>query len=198
MSIKERLDRLEQLEEWAAEVEKQKRAPKRSFRDKLLGRKSLKKEFKLPRKITTGRKRKVKQNYALVFYIRTNGYIEIDYAPIVNDLVYSKYSGLYHAATADYIMRYKKFPVLIIPEWSVAPIKEGDVVANEQFPFSPVDHANIVKALGTQASQQKVLIDIERKAQLKDKKPIAGKTLLYIIIGVIVVLYLLNSFFNKG
>jgi len=153
----------------------------------------------LPVKLTKGAKKKIKQNYALVIYIRNNGYLDFNYAPIVNDLVFIKQSGLYHSATADYMLQHiskgKSYPVLIQPEWALTPVKKGDQVDYEQISFSSKFHSEETIAQGTQAAKQKILIEIVKQSQIVGglKGKIPGKALLWIIIGVIVVLYLLNS-----
>jgi len=181
-------DRLDDIEEALGEVSKTKKAPKRKT-----------KIFKLPRTLTTGAKKKIKQNYALVFYVRNNGYVDINYAPILNDLVFIKQSGLYHSATADYMMQYisrgKSYPVLIQPEWALTPVKKGEEVTDQQTPFSSKFHAEKTIKEGDQASKQKILIEIVKQSQIigDQKKKLPGKFLIIGIVAVIVVLYLLNS-----
>lgn len=180
--ISERLSRNEELME---EILRNSKAPKRSVMDKIIGKKKLTKEFSFPKRIVRGHKKKVKQNYALVVYIRENGYLDFKYAPIVNDMIFIKETGLYHIATADYMLNYvskgKTYPTLIQTEWSAEP-------------FSKKDHSRDTTSLGARATAQKQLIQIAKDSELKGgKSKIAGKTLLFIIIAIIVVLYLLNT-----
>lgn len=194
-------ERLENIEEYFEDIAKQKKAPKRTFFDKVTGKKKTK-QFKLPTKITKGSKKKIKKNYALVIYIRNNGYLEFNYAPIVNDLIYMKQSGLYHSATADYMLQHmsrgKSYPVLIQPEWALTPIKKGDTVTYQQSPFSAKYHAEDTITKGDQAAKQKILIEIVKQSQITGQKgKIPGKTMLWIIVAIIIVLYLLNSFLGS-
>lgn len=199
-TLRESLEKFNKLSE---ELKKQQEAPKRSFRDKLTGKKSIEKEYKLPSKVTSGVKRKLKKNYAIVIYIRNNGFVHFNYAPIEDDLIYIKESQLYHAATADYILKTthkgKIFPLLIQPEWALTPITQGETVNKQQVPFSPKDHADITKKAGDIASKQKILIDIVKQSQIQTKKnPLAGKSWLWIIVGAVVILYLLNTLLTGG
>lgn len=185
-SIKERLNKLDALNEAINEFEKKENAPKRSMWDKITGKKKVGKEFKLPAKIRRGvkSKKKVKQNYAILIYVRTNGYADIDYAPIEDDMIYSKQSGLYHLATTDYIMRYKKFPLIIVPEWSLEP-------------FSP--KKSLVETIeeGKLSLPQKAIINMVKLAQLGPKKSAISPSMIWIVLGVIVAIYLLSKVFVK-
>lgn len=176
-SMKERIDNIEdhlQIKPIEAEP------PRRTFKDRVTGRKSLKKEFALPKKIKAGHKRKLKQNYAVVVYIRTNGWIDIQFEPIVNDLIYIRQTGLYYAATAEYVMRYKQYPMVIQPEWAVTP-------------FSPKDHEKATNEEGKSALAQKVYIQIMKMAAMGGPKKFGGKTILWIIVGGVALLYLLSQ-----
>jgi len=185
VSIKERLDRLEEMERLIKEKQKKESIPKRNLGDRLFGKKRLGKTWKLPKKITAGGKKKEKQNYAIVFYIRTNGYLDIYYAPIVNDMIYIKETGIYHAATAEYILRHSKYPVLIQPEDSLEP-------------FSLKKHSKEIIEEGKISFPQKVIINAMKTAQLGTPNKMMGKTWLWILIGAIVILYLLSQVIGGG
>lgn len=153
--------------------------PKRTALDVFTGKKRIDKEFKLPFRLKIGEKQKLKKNYALVLWIKNNGYTDLDFAPIEDDFVYNKSSGTWHQATADYTLWYKKYPLLIIPEYS-------------NIPYKPKDHAKMIEDQGLSSRAQKVLMEIQKKADMAGKKKFGGN-MLWIIIGGIILLYLIGS-----
>jgi len=179
--LKEMEEKLEQYEKYFEGEE----TPKQSGWDKFLGKKSMKKEFKLPRKVTTGKRRKLKQNYAIVLYIFSNGYADFFFEPIIDDKIYIRQTDKYHAATSEYVIRHKEFPMIIQPEWSLVP-------------FSPREHSIETTEKGEVSFPQRFLIRVMKEAQLGKPKGFGGKTLLWIIIGAIVVLYLITQVITGG
>lgn len=184
-SIRDRLNKLDELNKIISDHERLEGAPKRGVWDRITGKKSTSKQFKLPGKVRRGvkSKKKVKQNYAILIYVRTNGYSDIDYAPIENDMIYVKQSGLYHLATADYVLRYKKFPLIIIPEWTLEP-------------FSPKSHLKTTIEEGKLALPQKAIINMVKLAQLGPKKPMLSGNMLWIVFGVVIALYFISKMFG--
>lgn len=143
-------------------------------------------EFKLPRKFLP--KGKLKTNHAIVIYIRTNSNVEISKVPIENDLVYIKQTQLYHQASADYILRYKQYPLLIIPEYSLEPLKVE--------PFKPKEHYSQVAVEGKVSYTQRVLIQMLRLSMMPKKTSLGNKNLIWIIVGLVVAVYLVASMFG--
>lgn len=158
--------------------------PKRSFTDKLTGKNKPSKEFKLGAKITTGWKTKLKKNYVLVFRIRSNGTLVINFAPINNDMIYIQDAGTYHISNIKYMLRYKNYPAMILPEWSLKP-------------FSPAEHFKETEEKEELALPQKVIINAMKMAQLKPSGAMAGKTILWVLIAGVVVLYLISQIIGK-
>ena len=78
------------------------------------------KKFKLPFLTTflTGGKLR-KQNYVITCFIRTNGAIQFKLIKI-EDQVITVGENIYSATSAD-VLRYKKYPFMIIPEWDMQP-----------------------------------------------------------------------------
>jgi len=165
--------------------------PKRSFADKLTGKNKPKKEFKLGRRITAGWKTKLKKNYVLVFRIRTNGTMIIHFAPINNDMIYIQDAGTYHISNIKYLLRYKNYPAMILPEWSLKPYVPPKA-------FSPREHFKETEDKEELALPQKVIINAMKMAQLKAPSGImTGKTILWILVVGGFVLYLLSKIIGK-
>jgi len=141
-------------------------------------RKKKEKEFKIPKEKKL--KRLLKKNYAMVFFLRNNRSLDINMVPIENDMIYMKESNTYHAANAEYILKYKKYPVMIVPEWSL-------------LPFSSKEHSELSDTAGLGAKAQKVIINATKLAQLKEHKGMGGKTILWIIIGGAILLYFISK-----
>ena len=158
--------------------------PKRSFSDKLIGKNKPKKEFKLGAKIKAGWKSKLKKNYVLVFRVRTNGEVIIHFAPINNEMVYIQDVGTYHLANTEFILRYKNFPAMILPEWSLKPL-------------SLSEHFKKTVEEGAVALPEKVIINAMKMAQLKPASSIPGKTILWILVAGVAVLYLISQMLGK-
>ena len=78
-----------------------------------------KKKFDLPWSIRL-QKGKIKKGYAVVQIIKTTGKIDFKMLPIEDNIV-KLGEGLYHEATPEHICYYKKYPMLIVPEWNVKP-----------------------------------------------------------------------------
>lgn len=185
---------IEDLHERLDYVEGKKNAPKRSFADKVKGTKKIEKEFELPKKIKQLKKKRIKENYALVVYLRTNKSMDIFYAPITDEGVYIKETGIYHMADAGYIHRYQDYPVLIIPEWNICPISE------KPKPFSPEKDMKESYESGSWATPQKFIINRMALAQagLLKKAKMGNKALLLLVIAGIVGIYLLTKAMGGG
>ena len=201
--------KLNSVEDKLDKIDKYINEHKRTFWDKIKGTKKKEKTFKLPNKIRMGAKRKIKQNYVFVLFIRTNGSIDIEWAPITNDLVYVRRTGIYYAASAEFIMRYKNFPAMILPEWNLLPIKvakEQNIVdskknsGNEDVekPFSPQENYQEASDTGALSHPERVVLQAAKMAEMKPPKAMGGKTLLWVILGAIVILYLISQMFGGG
>ena len=173
------MDRIGAIEDKLNIQKKSQAPPKRSAFDVVTGKKRIDKEFKIPLLMRIGEKQKLKKNYALVMWIKNNGYTSLDFAPIEDDFVYNKHSRTWHQATADYTLWYKKYPLLIIPEYS-------------NIPYKPKDHAKMIEDKGLSSRAQKVLMEIQKKAESAGKKKFGGN-ILWLIIAGIVLLYFIGS-----
>lgn len=143
------------------------------------------KKFNLPLGIKIGSKGRIKKNYILVFLIRTNGQLLIKFLPIENDMIYLNGNDTYHIATTDYIGYYKNFPAIILPEWSLRPLQREKMMEE-------------TTANGELALPQKVIINAMKLAQVKPKSAIAGGKMIWLIVGIIVVVYLIYQMITGG
>lgn len=138
------------------------------------------KKFKLPLGTAIGGKSKVKKGYALVVLLRTNGSTLMKFFPIRDDLVYISEIDTYHISSTDFIGYYKKYPLIIVPEWDLQPLRRHklfkEAVANERL-----------------AKPQRAIIQAIHASQLKPKSALAGTGLLWLIIGGIAVLYIIYA-----
>jgi len=91
-----------------------------------LNEKENKKKFKLPWTIRSQEGKTGKKNIILVLFIRSNGSTIFKLVPIVDDTI--KIGEYFYEASANYILKYNKFPLLIIKEWDMQPLKLKDEV----------------------------------------------------------------------
>lgn len=160
MSLTEKVDLLAKaakVEEWANKSKKKQ------------------KKFKFLPKLGKG---KLKKNWAIIIFMRTNGYLDLMKLPIDDGFVYIKKVDMRYAVTADSVMRWNNLPVIIIQEWSLEPISPSMLqrkTFNDKMTSFP----------------QKILIDALKKGQVTAKK-MSGNILLWILGGA-VVLFLIAS-----
>ncbi len=135
-----------------------------------------KKKFKLPLGVRM-QKGKIKKNYCIVQIIRTNGSIEFKMVLIEDNTI--KVGDVYHEATAKYVLRYRNYPLIILPEWNITPISSPEEEA-----FSPEKNlAEAVKEGKLSAAEKFILHAI--KMDLVREKPKMDMTKVLIILGVI-------------
>jgi hypothetical protein len=125
-------------------------------------------------------KGKVRRGYCLVILIKTNLQMDIKYYPIKEDILELPKQKTYHLASAEYIMYYKKYPVIILPEWNL-------------LPFNPKENYREAYNEGSVAYAQKVVIDAIVRGQLKGKKGFDAKILIFIILGAVAGLFILSQ-----
>lgn len=190
------INRIDGVDEKLNKIEKYFNAPQRTWLDKLTWKNKVGKEYKLPKKIRAISKKKIKQNYVLLFYVRTNGNLEIEFAPINNDLVYVRQTGLYHAANAKYVMRYEKYPVMIVLEWSLLPLNSEEEHKAASKPLDLEEHYKKTEREGAISFPEKVVIAATKAAQMGTPMRFEGKTWIWIGLVVIVILYLLSTMLN--
>lgn len=90
--------------------------------DKLIEAKEIKEvKPKWSEKLSLG---KMKKGWVQVLYIRNNGSVTFLKAPTKDGAI--MIDGFPRIATIDYTLRYGKFPLLIVPEWSIKPFSPAD------------------------------------------------------------------------
>jgi len=127
--------------------------------------KDSKKRFHLPLGIRM-QQGKIKKNFAIVQLIKTNGAIEFKMLPIMDNTV--KVGETYHEATAKHVLRYKKYPFIILPEWNITPISNDDSEPAIK-PFSPEDNYREAIDKGKLSAAEKFIIHAIKMDQVKPK-----------------------------
>lgn len=132
------------------------------------------------------KKAKLRQNYVLVIYIMDNFTINMDYVKIKNETIFLSKTNTYHLVTSKYVMNYKGIPTIIQPTWSLEPL-------------CPSDHYTDTVNNNNGSNPQKALLTLLENANLKVKGgKTSGKVMLWIIIGVVVLLYLIAQLLGKA
>ena len=135
-------------------------------------------DFKLPLGIRFFSKSKIKKkNYCVVMVIKTNSRMDIKLLPIEDDTI--SYNEQIYSATANFIMHYKKFPVIILPEWN-------------SLPFSPADNYDEAKKAKTLTAGQKLIMTKMKLEAIKPKMNMNLKTIV-MILGVLGIGYWILS-----
>ena len=145
--------------------------------EKKLNEQQVKKKFKLPLSIRMSPGKFKKQNYAIVVLVRMNGAIDFKMAKIEDNTI--KVGDTFHDASADYIMRYKKYPVIILPEWNIKP-------------FSPRKNLEEAVTDGSLSSTEKFILARMKLDALKGKMQLNFKIILILLAVGAGALYLLN------
>jgi len=149
--------------------------------------KESKKKFNLPLGIRM-QQGKIRKNWAVVQILRTNGAVEFKMAPIVDSTI--KIGEIYYEATAKHILRYKKYPMIILPEWNITPI------SNEQTkiePFDPEQNYKEAIDLGKLSSAEKFILNAIKMDAVKPKMNFNMTTILIVVAVIGGGLLLLNQ-----
>ena len=145
----------------------------------LLEKEKEEKKFRLPFWKRTKGVIQSKMGYLLVFYIKNNLKIVPKFVKAEDNVI--KIKGLYHEASADHIMYYKRFPTIIVPEWNMKPI-------------SPRENFQEAKDKGQLSFVEKVIISKMERDLLSKKKLNLGAVLL--VLGLIGGLLLALNYFK--
>lgn len=144
------------------------------------------KKFKSPVGFFGRQKLKNKsKDYCIVQILRTNGNVEFKVMRI-EDNVIKLDNESFHEASADYIMRYKRYPLIILPEWNIKPL------SNKVEPFKASDNFNEATKEGTLTSTEKFILNRIHADLIKPKSSI---NIWVVLIGLAVVggvVWLLN------
>lgn len=116
------------------------------------------KKFRFPFGTKVG-KSQAKKNYVTVMKINENGAVAFTKKPIEQQTIME--DGVPRLATPDYVLRFKKNPMIILPSWSVKP-------------FSPVEQFEKSMIDGSNTKGYKILLDRMNKEQVSSKKQMGG------------------------
>lgn len=133
------------------------------------------KKFRMPLNIRLFAKGRTKKDYVIVQYLKTNGNVQFKLVPVKDNT--TEINEIYHEVTAGDILRYKGYPLIIQPEWSITP-------------FSPRTSMKETVEEGKLSSAEKYIIN-RLKMDLVKKTKFNAKAIglvLLIIIGAAIAL----------
>jgi len=140
--------------------------------------KGRKKKFKVPLSIKL-QKGKFKKGYAAVCLIKTNGAVEVKMVKIEDETI--KIGENIYDASANNILRYKKYPLLIISEWNMKP-------------FSPAENVEKASAEGTLTAAQKLILTKMKMEAVKPKMQLNFKLIVGLLVLGAAILFALDYF----
>lgn len=115
----------------------------------------------------------IKKGFVLVLLLKSNNNIVVRKLQVINGNIYLKENETFHLAETDYIGIYKKWPVVILPEWSNEPLSKEMLIRKID------ENKSSIKP------QQQIihLMEDAKAAELtKAKKSIRG--LVWIVLGI--------------
>lgn len=137
------------------------------------------KKFRLPLRIKLLTQR-LRKNYVIVMIIKTNGAVKIKMLKIEDDTI--KIGDNFYDASASSILRYGKYPLLLVPEWNMKPISpETNKIGIE--PWTPKEDFEKAEKNGTLTAAQKLILTKMKMEAFKPTTKISGKM---IVIGLVV------------
>jgi len=144
-----------------------------------------KKKFRMPMGIKM-QKGKIRKNYAIVLIIKTNGSVFFKMVQIEDNTI--KIGETYHEATAKYVLRYRRFPMIILPEWNITPLSEPE---NEV--FSPEKNLKEAMDKGKLSSAEKFILHAIKMDLVKVKPKMNIIMIVVIIAAIGGLLWFLNN-----
>lgn len=142
------------------------------------GKRKKMKPFRLPFLVRFQQKKIIKKNKILIFFLKTNKQLDIKIAKIENGMLFL--NGNYHAIAPDNIYLYKKFPCIILPEWSLDPFS----------PFGTKDYHDAVENKRIIHPQNIILRAIEAKEASMSQKKVGGKAVIIMLVVGVIAAYL--------
>lgn len=135
------------------------------------------KKFRIP-KLS---KSKLKKGFVIVQVLKNNNYVDFKKLKVIDGNVYLRENETYHLADSDYIGMYKKFPLIILPEWSIEPLTKEVLLRKVD------ENRSTVKP-------QKQIIHLMEDARLAEQsKPKRGMKGILIIGALLIGLYFLGQ-----
>jgi len=145
-----------------------------------------KKKFHLPLGILMQQGKIKKKNYAIVLIIRTNGAVEIKMIQIIDNAI--KFNDVYYEATAKHVLRYKKYPMLILPEWNISPLSDEKIV-----PFDSEQNYKEAEDKGKLSSAERFILHKLKMDEVKQKSSMNISTIIWILVGIGGLLFVLSQ-----
>jgi hypothetical protein len=143
------------------------------------------KKLRLPFRAKAG-KRKQKRNYVGILKINENGVITPTKQQIIEQTV--MVDGIPRLATTDFVLRWnvfrpfslqKQFPLMLLPSWSVKPLKPSDLEDGK--PFNPEEHYKESMEDGSNIKGYKLLMNRMKTETVEAKKGLGGGWLKWVI-----------------
>jgi hypothetical protein len=138
---------------------------------------NLKKKFKMPLGVRLGKRKSKKKNYVIVQSIKTNGAVDFKVQKIEDDTI--KIGETFHDSSAEHILRYKRYPLVIVPEWNMRP-------------FSPREDFREGEKRGTLVAAEKLILTKMKNEAVKGKFQMNFKVILLLLVLGAAALYGLN------
>ena len=126
-------------------------------------------------RLTKGKTKR--NNYAVVQTVRTNGSVRFKMMKIEDDTI--KIGENFYSASADNVLKYKRYPLLIIPEWNIQP-------------FSPANNFKQAAKDGTLVAAEKLILTKMKQEAIKNKFSMNWKIILVVLGLGAGLLYLLD------
>jgi len=138
------------------------------------------KKFRFPFGKKVG-KSQAKKNYVTIIKVNENGNLDFKKIQIKEQTIVE--DGIPRLATPNYVLRWKKNPVVILPSWSTEP-------------FSPEEHFRKSLEDGSNTKGYKILLAKMQSEAMNAKKPIGN--MLKIGLGLIVVVVIGYALISGG
>ena len=152
-----------------------------------------KKHFKIPAKIRSEVRRKVKDGACIVVHFSSNKQLTFLRGNIRGGFVQVGDDTYTYDPSAVYIYK-KKLPVVGLIEWRIDPIGSKTDTYYQRVVIGGADAVETAEHLDVTNFAQRTIIRGVENSLVEAKKPgLAGKNVLWIILGVIVVIYLVTQ-----
>jgi hypothetical protein len=136
------------------------------------------KKFRMPIGIRLQKGKFKRKNYAVIQTVKNNGAVTFSMQKIEDDTIKLK-SGTIHDASAENVLHYKKYPLIIVPEWNIKP-------------FSPKEDFKEAADKGTLAAAEKLILTKLKLEAVKGKFQLNWKIILLLLVIGGALLYLLD------
>ena len=149
------------------------------IRDAVKEGKEKKKKFKMTLGVRFLQGKTRRKNFAIVQTIKTNGAVNFQVMKIEDDTV--KVGENIHDASAQHMLRYKKTPLIIIPEWNIKPVSPGSEEEPIPQPFSSKENFEQASEDGTLTAAEKLILTKMKLEAIKPKMQLNWKIILVVL-----------------